>query len=90
VKELSITAASYLLIGLLGATAFVFSLVSLRKESHHPISPNDPQPQKAPTHDRRRRTRNRMTRAEDFESSALKTNIPDLHQGWILFYLGLD
>jgi len=32
-KELSITAASYLLLGLLGATAFIFSLVSMRKEN---------------------------------------------------------
>jgi amino acid permease len=31
-KELSITAASYLLLGLLGATGFIFSLVSMRKE----------------------------------------------------------
>jgi cytochrome c oxidase assembly factor CtaG len=32
-KELTITTASYLLIGLLGVTGLVFSLVSMRKEN---------------------------------------------------------
>jgi len=31
-KEVSVTAASYLVLGFLGATGFIFSLVSLRKE----------------------------------------------------------
>jgi hypothetical protein len=39
VKELTIRAAGYLLIGLLGITVFVFSLVSMRKENRfgHPL-----------------------------------------------------
>jgi hypothetical protein len=38
-KELTITAASYLLIGLLGLTVWVVSLVSMRKENQfgHPL-----------------------------------------------------
>jgi hypothetical protein len=38
-KELTITAASNLLIGLIGGTGFVFSLLSMRKEnqSGHPL-----------------------------------------------------
>ena len=32
-KELTITTASYLLIGLLGVTGFVFSLVLIQKEN---------------------------------------------------------
>ena len=38
-KELTITAASYLLIGLLRVTLFIFSLVSMRKENQfgHPL-----------------------------------------------------
>jgi hypothetical protein len=37
--KLTITAASYLLLGLLGVTVFVFSLVSMRKENQfgHPL-----------------------------------------------------
>jgi succinate-acetate transporter protein len=39
VKALTIKAASYLLIGLLGVAVFVFSLVSMRKENQfgHPL-----------------------------------------------------
>jgi hypothetical protein len=39
VKELTIKAASYLLIGLLGVAVFAFSLVSMRKENQfgHPL-----------------------------------------------------
>ncbi len=38
-KELTIKAASYLLIGLLGVAVFAFSLVSMRKENQfgHPL-----------------------------------------------------
>lgn len=36
-KELTITAASYLLIGLLGAMMFIVSLVSIRKENRRGI-----------------------------------------------------